>query len=236
MGTESPMPADWLAANANNLPNAPGCPEPQGGTTAHDPIQLRLRIRVPTNASSFRVSSNFYTSEYPEWVCSPFNDFFLALLDSSFSPGAGQSPNPADRNLAFYDPPPAGGAVYPVGVNLASGNTGLFSQCKNGTTGCGSGSVSGTTSTCVGVNQLAGTGFDVVNPPPQSPGDPGWCGQSDLAGGGTGWLVIQGNVVPGETIELRFAIWDTSDPWYDSLVVLDNFQWSLSASTPGTQK
>jgi hypothetical protein len=236
MGTTSAVPSDWLAANGNNFPNAPGCPDPQGGTTANDPIMLKLRVRVPTNASSFSLSTYFFSTEYPEWVCSAFNDFFLALLDSTFAPGPGQSPNPADKNLAFYDPPPAGGPVYPVGVNLAFGNTGLFTQCLNGPTGCGSGAVAGNTNTCMSTAGLAGTGFHVTNPPAQFPGDPGWCGSSNLAGGATGWLTTSGNVEAGETIELRFVIWDTGDPWYDSLVLLDNFQWSVSASTPGTHQ
>ncbi|NUP08530.1 MAG: hypothetical protein HOW73_20975 [Polyangiaceae bacterium] len=235
MGTTSPVPSDWLTANGNNFPNAPGCPEPQGGTTANDPIMLKVRVRVPTNAKSFSLSTNFYSSEYPEWVCSAFNDFFLTLLDSSFVPGPGQTANPADKNLAFYDAPPAGGSIYPVGVNLAFGNTGLFTQCKNGSTGCGSGSVSGTTNTCAATTQLTGTGFDVVNPPPQFAGDPGYCGTNNFSGGATSWLTTSGNVTPGETIELRFVTWDTGDAWYDSLVLLDNFQWSVDASTPGTK-
>jgi hypothetical protein len=233
-GTSSAVPADWIAANGNNFPNAPGCPDPQGGTTAHDPIMLKIRVRVPTNAKSFTLNSYFYSSEYPEWVCSPFNDFFLTLLDSTFVPGPGESPNPADKNLAFYDPPPAGGAVYPVGVNLAFGNTGLFKTCVNGPTGCGGGSVPGNTNTCTSITELVGTGFDILNPPSQFPGDPGWCGASNRAGGGTGWLNVSGNVKPGETVELRFVIWDTGDPWYDSLVLLDNFVWKVTPSQPGT--
>jgi hypothetical protein len=43
-------------------------------------------------------------------------------------------------------------------------------------------------------------------------------------------------VVPGETIELRFVIWDTGDQWYDSLVLLDDFQGSVDASEPGTHQ
>jgi hypothetical protein len=235
MGTSSAVPADWLAANAGNLPNAPGCPEPQGGATANDPVMLKLRVRVPTNAISFTVSAFFYASEYPEWVCSAFNDFFLALLDSAFVPAPGQLANPADKNLAFYDPPPAGGPVYPLGVNLAFGGTGLFRQCLGGPTGCGSGAVAGTTSSCTGIAQLLGTGFDVTRPSAQFAGEPGWCGSSDRTGGGTGWLVISGNVSPGETMELRFALWDTGDHWYDSVALLDDFRWSSAASTPGTR-
>lgn len=234
MGKSSPVPADWLAANNNNFPNAPGCPEPQGGTTAHDPVMLKVRVRVPTNAKSFNVSTNFFSSEYPEWVCSAFNDFFLALLDSSFVPGAGQVGNPADKNLAFYKAP--NNSVYPVGVNLATGNTGLFSQCQTSPTGCGSGAVAGN-NTCASTAQLIGTGFDDPNLAAQFPADPAYCNaNAKFAGGGTGWLTTSGNVKPGETIELRFVVWDTGDGWYDSVALIDNFMWSLDASTPGTHQ
>ena len=50
-------------------------------------------------------------------------------------------------------------------------------------------------------------------------------------GGATGWLTTGGNVVGGESIRLRIAIWDTSDDNLDSLAVIDNFKW---ASNPGT--
>ncbi len=229
LGLSSGTPADWLAANGGNLPNAPGCPDPAGGTTASDPHMLTLRIRTPSNANSFSMSVNFFSSEYPEWVCSPYNDFFVVLLDSTF---AGTPANPADKNLARYTAPDT--SIYPVGVNLAFGNTGLFQQCMNGETGCGDGSVAGSVSTCLGTTELVGTGFDITNPPPQFTDDLGWCGTSNLAGGATGWLLTSGNVVPNEIIEIRLAIWDTGDPWYDSLVLLDNFQWSVEASEPGT--
>ena len=74
------MPADWLAANNNNLPNAPGCPEPNGGLTAHDPVMLELKVRAPTNAKSFSYRFNFFSAEYPEFLCQDFNDFFVALI------------------------------------------------------------------------------------------------------------------------------------------------------------
>lgn len=227
MVSNSGVPSDWLAANGNIIPNAPGCPDPIGGATANDPIMLKLRIRVPTNANSFSVNSLFYSSEYPEWVCSPYNDFLLVLIDSTYPQGTGPMDNPLDKNLAIYTTP--GGVDYPVGVNLASGNTGLFTQCLNGETGCGVGSVLGNNNTCVGTNLLTGTGFDIVDPA-------GACGTSDLVGGATSWLTTSGNVVPGEIIELRFVIWDTGDAFYDSVVLFDNFQWSVTASTPGTDQ
>jgi putative metal-binding protein len=225
-GTQSTPPGDWLAANGGAFPNAPGCPEPIDSATAHNPVMLTLRVRVPSNARSFRVASSFLSSEYPEWVCSPFNDFFVALLDSTF---AGPPANPSDKNLALYASP---FGDYPVGVNLASGNTGLFTQCLNGAIGCADGAVAGTISTCADTSGLAGTGMDVANPPGID-GQPGWCGSNNFLGGGTDWLGIQGNVVPGETLELRLGLWDTGDGLYDSVLLLDAFQWSLDLVQPG---
>jgi hypothetical protein len=218
MGTSSAVPADWLQANGGKIPSAPGC-NISSSTTANDPVMLKVRVRAPTNAKSFNVSSFFYSAEYPEYVCTAYNDFFLTLLDSAFVPGPGETANPADKNLAFYDA--GGGKHYPVGVNLA--NTGLFKSCKNGQISC-AGSTQNYTG-CTSTNELAGTGFDDSF---------GGCGSNNLLGGGTGWLTTSGNVKPGETIELRFVIWDTQDHIYDSVSLLDNFEWSLSAAQPGT--
>jgi hypothetical protein len=113
---------------------------------------------------------------------------------------------------------------YPVGVNLASGDTGLFTECKNGGTGC-AGINQGMIHTCVDTIDLAGTGFDAAS---------GGCGTSNLEGGATGWLTTTGNVKPGEIITLRIAIWDTSDERLDSLALIDSFQWSAEGSDPGT--
>ena len=217
-GISSGFPSDFLTAHGGALPNAPGCPAPLG-LAAQDPVMLTLRVRVPSNAKSFSFASNFFSAEYPEYVCSPYNDFFVVLLDSAWS---GQPANPSDKNLAFYRN--AANMIYPVGVNLAYGNTGLFTQCQNGATGCEG--TPGTISTCTGTGQLAGTGFDRTSP--------GACAQDSIEGGATGWLVTSGNVKGGEIITLRIAIWDTSDQNLDSLVVLDNFQWSVDVSDPGT--
>lgn len=231
LGGTSTVPTDWYAANNNTIPNAPGCPPPQGGANVNDPIMLELTIRAPTNAKSFKLSTNFLSSEFPEWTCSPYNDFFVVLLDSAW---AGQPANPTDKNLAIYTSPAM--AKYPVGVNLANGNTGLFTVCKNGATGCGGGATTGTITTCVATTELVGTGMDPVNPAPNAlaANDPGYCGANNQVGGGTGWLVTSGNVKGGEIIKLRIALWDTSDGIYDSVSILDNFQWSVDAAQPGT--
>lgn len=225
-GTSSGYPADFVSAHGGTLPNAPGCPAPGGGLgggdTANDPVMLTLKIRVPTNANSFSIKSNFFSSEFPEYTCSPYNDFFVMLLDSTYS---GTPANPTDKNLAFYQPMNSS-QIYPVGVNLAHGDTGLFTQCVNGPTGCAFGSTAGSISTCSSTADLQGTGFDTP--------DGVECDANSLEGGGTGWLTTTGNVVPGEIITLRIAIWDTSDEYLDSLAVIDGFTWSADTSDPGT--
>ncbi len=214
LGTNSPAPADWLAANGGQFPNAPGCPG-AAGTTANDSIQLRLRVRVPTNANSFSVKMFFFSAEYPEWVCSSFNDLFVTLVDSN------DNDNPNDKNIAIYV---ENNNQWPVGVNLVSAAPGLFSVCDNGTIGCSGGNQSNYNGCSQGEAQLTGTGFDL---------NASACSGNDDVGGGTGWLTMSGNVVPGETMEIRFVIWDTGDGIYDSLVLLDEWQWSVQASEPG---
>ncbi len=231
-GTSSQYPADFLSANGGNLPNAPGCPAPlppifplPGVGPAKDPVLLELKIRTPQNAQSFSLRTNFMSAEFPEYVCTQFNDFFVVLLDSTWT---GTPANPMDKNLAFYV---NGANKYPVGVNLAHGNTGLFQSCQNGATGC-SGSVDGNITTCTapGQAELQGTGMEAVEPSNAA------CqtNPKDQIGGGTGWLTTVGNVNGGEVITLRIAVWDTSDGRYDSVALIDNFQWSLDPSEPGT--
>jgi hypothetical protein len=81
-----------------------------------------------------------------------------------------------------------------------------------------------TTAAAWAPGQLNGTGFQIAE---------GGCGANNTTGGGTGWLKMAGNVVPGQTMEIRFAIWDTGDGIYDSLVLLDDWVWSVQASQPG---
>ena len=217
-GTSSTAPADWLAANGGAFPAAPGCP-PAIDATAYDSVMLTLRVRVPSYAHSFKVSAKFFAADFPEFVCSSYNDVFVVLLDSTYN---GSPVNPADKNVATYMAPTSD--RYPVGVNLASGNTGLFTDCVNGATGCFSG-VPGAITTCTGTSGLTGTGFDVLVS--------GQCTPNTPVGGGSNWLTIRGNVLPGEIITLRFAIWDTGDGASDSLVLLDDFAWVTDTVVPG---
>ena len=115
---------------------SPACPGVSTGTP-HDSIALELRVRVPTNVTGLAFASAFFTHEYPDYICSPFNDHYAVLLDQ----GAGF------ENITFDD------AGNPVTVNNA-----LLSACRQGTYG-------GRSFTCpLGYDPLVGTGFDVGCP------------------------------------------------------------------------
>jgi hypothetical protein len=189
MTTMSTLPPDWLAAHRGRPPVTRGCPAPHAGTTAYDPMLLRVRVRVPTNARSFSVKAFVYGSEYPEYVCSPYVDYFLVLLDSRFASRFARTANPVDKNLAVFDRRRVRRRrAHLVGGNLAVLDRDLFTACANGPTGCatGDGAVPDSITSCAGAAQLQGTGFDLANPTPKSSGDPGYCSTNNLLGGGTG--------------------------------------------------
>jgi hypothetical protein len=217
LNTSSPPPQDWWTAIGGKLPNPPGCNVPQV-PSANDPIMLKLRIRVPTNAESFAAKMYFFSAEYPEYVCSQYNDFFVALVDSE------ADGNPDDKNVAIYDD---GNTSWPIGVNLVKVADGLFTQCQGGEVGCEANGVPPTDyDGCTGTAELKGTGFDSMDPAVCEPAQ-------TMIGGGTGWLTLRGNVSPGEIMEIRLAIWDTGGHIFDSLVLLDAWEWSLEAAEPG---
>ncbi len=180
------------------------------GTDVNDVIDLKVQIRVPTNAKGLSFDFDFWSGEWPEYVCTSFNDSFIAYLSSkAFNNGT-------PDNISFD-----------TNGNTISVNNNFFGACTPGVqTGCSGGTTS--TSTCAdGPSQLAGTGFDTANPAQA------YCGSTkSTSGGATSWLTSQAPVQAGEVISLEFLIWDTGDNSYDSSVILDNFTWVPSPLPP----
>ncbi len=219
LGTSVDAPADWVAANGGEFP-ATGCAgeNPSDNTDANDSVMLSLRVRVPTNARSFTARMFFFSAEYPEWVCSEYNDFFVALIDSD------AEDNPATKNIAVFD---NDGDLVPVGLNILKTAPALFAVCESGNVGC-QGDLPAAPHSCdAGPAQLAGTGFDAID------GSQSCNGNGFPVGGATGWLEMSGNVEPGEIMDIRFAVWDAGGHLFDALVLLDDWQWSLDAAAPG---
>ena len=184
--TQVNPPAAYLAAHGNALPSSAGCSgNCPSGSGAYDSVMLRLDIRTPTNAKSFSYDLRFFSSEYWQYQCTSFNDFFLTQLTT------GAAGIPADKNISFDNK-----------GNAISVNNGFFESCV--VKGC---------NTCpAGTGALAGTGM-----------------QTSSTGGGTTWLTTTAPIVPGETMRLDLAIFDVSDHILDSLILMDNFQWSTVA-------
>ncbi len=101
----------------------------------YDSTGLELLVRAPSNAHGFSFDFNFFTFEWPGYVCSTFNDFFTAIL-MPFPAGQADGnitfdnfQNPVSVNNAFVEvcgcaggpPCTAGGKLFDCGL----GTTGL---------------------------------------------------------------------------------------------------------------
>lgn len=114
--------------------NATGCSATGG--SPHDGSALALTIRVPTNANSFTFKSAFFTYEYPSFVCTTYNDYYVAIM----------SPAPAKIT--------DGDIVLDQDGNPVSVNNSFLQVCSPGTHG-------GKTFTCPqGTSMLTGTDFE----------------------------------------------------------------------------
>lgn len=207
------VPQVYLNAHNGQLASNPLCES--GSAQVYDSVLLRLRVRVPTNAMGFQFQFRFFSHEYPVYLCTQFNDFFLVLLSS-------QHPDiPDDYNISFD------AAGNPVSINnafftscqaIACNDSSLFLSGPdvNPADGCVD------SLTCNNTTNLCETSLGAC---PDGPGDVLAYDTNQATSGATAWLTTSAPVVPGEIIWLDFYIWDTGDMSLDSLVLLDNFEW-----------
>lgn len=209
---------DWFGASNGSLkvpgllPSTPQCQAGSSDSKARDSIMLHLKLKAPQQARSFSLLTRFYSQEFPEYVCSPYNDQVVVLTTST-------AQNPPDHNLMTFT---KGGLSWPIGINVASG-TPLFQACETERANpkCWDQSLSPDSCT-EGPAVLAGTYFDKTAP------------TTCLRGGATARLITRGNVKGGEEFELRIAIWDVGDHILDSFITVDSFRWHTTSETPGT--
>lgn len=128
--------ANTATAMPNQFPkNKAGCPAAQANE-ARDSSGLWMMIRTPSNAKSFSFKFNVFSAEYPEWVCTEYNDTFIARLLTGFLPANAPANgnnisfdannNPVTVNNAFFTVPGCSNCTSPLlnGTNLdgACGN------------------------------------------------------------------------------------------------------------------
>ncbi|HSO36264.1 MAG TPA: hypothetical protein VLT33_27240 [Labilithrix sp.] len=194
---------------------ADGCMQ---GSDVNDVIDVKLEIKAPANAAGVKFDFNFYSGEWPAFICSPFNDGFIAYLSAKGFNGG------KPDNMSFD-----------AKKNPVSVNNGFFDRCTAGVdTGCADGAKAGTSACPGGPSELAGTGFGIGG---------AWCGgyagskkKQSVNGGATGWLTSQAPIQAGETFTLELMIWDTGDPFLDSSVLIDNFSWAEGDVTVSTDR
>jgi len=211
---------DWFDSRTNpgNGTAPPGYPKAAANcpiaTDVNDVINVHLEMKAPMNASGFKFDFNFHSGEWPAYICSRFNDGFVAYLSAQGFNGG------KPENISFD-----------AKKNPVSVNNGFFDRCTPGAQiGCEQGATPGTSSCPGGADELAGTGFGVLGSY-----CPGGGGQS-VSGGATGWLSSQAPVKPGETFTLDLMVWDTGDGELDSSVLLDNFQWVAGEVVTQTER
>ncbi len=209
-----------------------GSPLDAFSLSAGDYQEVKITIRVPSNAKGMAFDFAFFSSEFNQYWQSPYNDSFFALVKSK---------RLAMKNVAKDD------KGFAVTVN-----SGFFQLCpKPGTLPSLSSTKSAALSSapCVGADgdpaakvfgTLKGTYFDgagigstdgTIGAAPSDAGtdgggtDGGVSGGAYVYGGGSGWLTSKFEVEPGEQIILRFIVLDTGDTNLDSAAIVDNIRW-----------
>ncbi len=187
---------------------SPACPNASISTTVKDVINLKLQVKVPANAKGFSFQFNFFSGEWPEFVCTQFNDSFIAYLTSkAFNSGK-------PENISFD-----------ANKNPVNVNNGFFDRCSPSSLTC-SNFPPNYKACASGDSELQGTGYFASG---------AHCsGTTDSGGGATGWLQTKAPVQPGETITIEFMIWDTGDQAWNSSVLLDSWAWEATDTQVGT--
>lgn len=115
------------------VPAASGC---SAGSPGKDSCGLKLKIRAPTNVKSFAYNFNFFTSEYPEWLCTAYNDAFVAYYLGSANTQANKNisfdknGNPVSVNNGFFSIP-GGSPPQASGSHPKLNGTGFDGVCNN---------------------------------------------------------------------------------------------------------
>lgn len=86
--------------------DVPNC---SGSLNINDDVGLEVKLRAPKNATGYSFLFTFYSFEYPEWVCTSFNDQFIALVSPAPAGSVNgnisfdKQKNPVSVNIAFFD-------------------------------------------------------------------------------------------------------------------------------------
>jgi hypothetical protein len=181
----------------------PACPGITFGQP-HDGAALSVVLRIPTNALTMSFDLNFFSYEFPAYVCSEYNDTFVAIV----TPSPTGEPSTAKDNV-----------TYDSMGNPISVNSSFLVVCDPQTAG-------GRNYACTeGSTKLHGTGFGIDTTSTSPAGD-------DMDHASTDWVTttVSVSALAGQEVTLLFAIWDSTDGLLDSTILVDNVGWSFATS------
>ncbi len=102
------QPMDGMSYPTGSAP--PGFPKAAQGCQQDnkdkEKVDVKLVLKAPPDASGFQFDFDFFSSEWPNYVCSNFNDAFIAYLTSSQTTdniSFDSMHNPVAVNISFLD-------------------------------------------------------------------------------------------------------------------------------------
>ncbi len=128
--------------HSTDIDNQIAHPDPQplvgtcGGAdeaNVNDYSEISLALQVPANAQAFSFDFNFMSIEFPEFVCTSFDDTFLAMLESDAFTGNVSFDSMGSRvsiNVGFFDvcstasDPSCTGEADLIGTGFEAGGAG----------------------------------------------------------------------------------------------------------------
>ncbi len=230
--TDQRIPLPYRSAHNNKIKTHDACPTAKN---INDAVHFHLKLRAPFDAESFSFDFRFFTREYPYYLCTEYNDMFIALLtdengtplidtdhDSSLTDEDANisfdtQGNPISVNSAFFTTcrPPACNAAYFFNAKKQTGCPPSMA-CVDNT--CGQCAPDGDSGNFADLYAFIDTPFDGEN-----------ASNTNNKGGATSWLTTTVPINGNQVFNLDFYIWDTSDQHFDSTVLIDNFRWNCFA-------
>ncbi len=136
-GSEKIFSGGWGSSSSHPLPQ--GDPQDNCGsadpTSVSDLVSFRVNLKVPFNAQAIAFDFSFFTAEFPSFVCTEFDDTFLAILTDQTGKqniSFDENGNPATINAGFFDVCPVS-ATFPQCMGDAELNGINFSGEGGGT-------------------------------------------------------------------------------------------------------
>jgi hypothetical protein len=217
-GTAHSVGCDKYTVNGTDV--YPG----DGNKDMYDVVEWKIKLKAPAGAKSFSFKYVFFSEEYDDYISTPYNDRFYAILEAkSTNNGEPTVINYTDcREPDKYSDFVCGDSSHAADVyGCTDGNKYCYIAINSAFSDCC------WYNNCVGFNEadrtdISGTGYECNGSADKMSDGP-------TKGSSTGWLQTAWPIDGGEEFTITFHLHDTSDPIFDSEVILDMFQFSGAA-------